>query len=95
MGLNETLKALADPVRRDILALLRDGPKSAGDIAQRFHLAPATVSYHLSKLKKADLLTETKEKNFIFYAINTSIFEDILTWLQDLGGTHHDKENLD
>ncbi|MBQ1947180.1 MAG: winged helix-turn-helix transcriptional regulator [Clostridia bacterium] len=86
MGMNETLKAIADPVRRDILSLLRSGRKSAGEISEHFCLTGATVSYHLSKLKAADLITEEKQKNFIFYAINTSVFEEVLTWIYDLGG---------
>ena len=86
MGLNETLKAIADPVRRDILAMLRAGRKSAGEIADRFHLSGASVSYHLAKLKAADLITEEKQKNFVFYTINTSVFEEVLTWIYTLGG---------
>ena len=65
MGMNETLKAISDPVRRDILSMLKDGRKSAGEIAEKFELTGATVSYHLSKLKCADLISEHKVKNFI------------------------------
>lgn len=86
MGMNETLKAVADPVRRDILQMLKGGRKSAGEIAEQFELTGATVSYHLSKLKGADLVTEQKEKNFIFYELNTSVFEEVLTWIYALGG---------
>ena len=86
MGMNETLKAIADPVRRDILLMLRDGKKSAGEIAEKFSLTGATVSYHLSKLKSADLVCEEKYKNFIYYSLNTTVFEDILTWIYMLGG---------
>ena len=64
MGLNETMKALSDPVRRDILSMLRDGKKSAGEIGEKFNLTGATVSYHLSKLKNADLVVEEKVNNF-------------------------------
>lgn len=84
--MNETLKAIADPVRRDILQMLRDGKKSAGDIADKFNLTGATVSYHLSKLKSADLISEEKYKNFVYYELNSSIFEDVLTWIYGLGG---------
>ena len=69
MGLNETLKAISDPVRRDILLMLKNGKMSAGDIAEKFELTNATVSYHLAKLKSADLVAEQKYKNFIYYEI--------------------------
>lgn len=86
MGMNETLKALSDPVRRDILQMLKSGKKSAGEIAEQFNLTGATVSYHLSKLKSADLISEEKYKNFIYYELNTSVFEELLTWIYMLGG---------
>lgn len=87
MAMNETLKAISDPVRRDILQMLKGGRKSAGEIAEQFNLTGATVSYHLSKLKSADLITEEKYKNFIYYDLNTSVFEEILTWIYMLGGS--------
>ena len=71
MGFAETFKALSDPARREILLLLRDGRMSAGEIAGHFEMTGATVSYHLSVLKKADLVFETREKNFIYYELNT------------------------
>lgn len=86
MGMSETLKAIADPVRRDILEMLKAEKKSAGEIGERFNLTGATVSYHLSQLKKANLITESKYKNFIYYELNTSVFEDVLTWIYKLGG---------
>lgn len=86
MGMNETLKAISDSVRRDILQMLKSGKKSAGEIAEQFNLTGATVSYHLSKLKSADLITEQKYKNFIYYELNTSVFEEVLTWIYALGG---------
>ena len=86
MGMNETLKAISDPVRRDILLLLKSGRKSAGEIVEQFNLTGATVSYHLTKLKRADLIVEQKHKNFIYYELNTSVFEDVLTWIYMLGG---------
>ncbi|MBR5479897.1 MAG: winged helix-turn-helix transcriptional regulator [Clostridia bacterium] len=92
MGINETLKAISDPVRRDILSLLKGGKKSAGEISDKFSLTAATVSYHLSKLKAADLICEEKSKNFIYYRLNTSVFEEVLTWIYDLGGKN-DEEN--
>ncbi len=87
MGINETLKAISDPARRDILALLKDGKKSAGEIGEHFKLTGATVSYHLSKLKSADLISEEKFKNFIYYELNTSVFEEVLAWIYGLGGS--------
>lgn len=86
MGVNETLKAISDPIRRDILQMLKSGKKSAGEIAEQFNLSGATVSYHLSKLKSAELIAEQKYKNFIYYELNTSVFEELLTWIYDLGG---------
>jgi len=86
MGMSETLKAISDPVRRDILVMLKSGRKSAGEIAEHFNLTNATVSYHLSKLKSADLITEQKYKNFIYYELNTSVLEEVLAWIYTLGG---------
>ena len=86
MALSDTLKAISDPIRREILEMLKDEKKSAGEIAEKFNLTNATVSYHLSQLKKADLITETKQKNFIFYELNSSVFEEVLIWIKSLGG---------
>ncbi len=86
MGMNETLKAISDPVRRDILNMLKSGKMSAGEIGERIQLSGATVSYHLAKLKSADLIAEEKYKNFIYYALNTSVFEEVLAWIYGLGG---------
>ncbi|WP_283680408.1 autorepressor SdpR family transcription factor [Lentilactobacillus sp. Marseille-Q4993] len=91
MGMNESMKALADQVRREILETLKNGPKTAGDIASTFSLTNATVSYHLKILKKAGFISESKEKNFIYYELKTSVFEDILRWFSDLGGNDNDK----
>ena len=92
LGMSETLKAISDPVRREILELLKDGRKTAGEISSSFNLTGATVSYHLSNLNKANLITETKQKNFIFYELNSSIFEDVLVWIYKLGGNKNEKE---
>ncbi len=86
MGINETLRAISDPVRRDILSMLKEGKKSAGEIGEHFNLTGATVSYHLAKLKNADLIAEEKYKNFIYYELNTSVFEDVIRWIYTLGG---------
>ena len=86
MSFAETFKALSDPVRRDILQLLKAGRMSAGDIASHFDMTAATVSYHLKLLKKADLIWEKKEKNYIYYELNTSVLEEIMLWISDLRG---------
>ena len=75
MAFAETFKALSDPARREILEMLKSGSLSAGDIASKFDMTGATISYHLSILKKADLIRERRDKNFIFYELNTSVFE--------------------
>ena len=85
MGFPETFKALSDPVRREILMLLKDGRKSAGEIGGSFQMTGATISYHLSQLKKAGLVFETKQKNFIFYELNTSVFEELMLWFAQFG----------
>jgi len=86
MGFAETFKALSDPVRRDILTLLKKGSLSAGEIGSHFDMTAATISYHLSILKKADLVFENKQKNFIYYELNTSVVEEVMLWLADLKG---------
>lgn len=85
MAMSDTLKAISDPVRREILNLLKDQSRSAGDIAEQFALKPATVSYHLKLLKQAGLITERREKNFIYYDLNASVFEEVLSWIYSLG----------
>lgn len=87
MGFPETFKALADPVRREILIMLKDGRMSAGEIGQKFEMTGATISYHLTQLKKANLVFETKEKNFVYYDLNVSVFEEIMLWFSQFGGT--------
>lgn len=86
MAFAETFKALSDPVRREILQLLKNGRLSAGEIGSHFDMTGATISYHLSILKKADLVWETKEKNFVYYELNTSVVEEIMLWLSELKG---------
>ncbi|SRR5699024_10479588 len=85
MGMSETLKAISDPVRRNILEMLRKGKMTAGDIADKFNITNASVSYHLSYLKKADLVKEERYKNYIYYELNTSVFEEILVWIYQFG----------
>ena len=89
---SETFKALSDPVRLEILNMLkRNGRMNAGEIADNFDLSKATISHHLKMLKDQDLIYETKEKNFIYYELNTSIFEDILTWIVKFRGDEYEK----
>jgi len=86
MGFADTFKALGDPIRREILTLLKGGRLSAGEIGSHFDMTGATISYHLNILKKADLVHESREKNFIYYELNTSVVEEIMLWLSDLKG---------
>lgn len=86
MGFPETFKALADPVRRQVLELLKNKKMSAGEISRQFDLTDATISYHLSQLKKAGLIFETKEKNYIYYEINISVFEEVMLWISQFKG---------
>ncbi len=87
MGFPETFKALSDSVRRDILLSLKANKKmSAGEIAAKYDLSNATVSYHISQLKKADLIFETKHKQFIYYQINISVFEELMLWVAQFKG---------
>jgi len=93
LGFPETFKALSDPVRREILEMLKDKKMSAGDIAEKFDMTGATISYHLSQLKKAGLIFETKHKNFIYYEIQVSVFEEVMLWISQFGGKNDEKEN--
>ena len=86
MGLQQTLKALADPTRREILNLLKEGKKSAGEISDQFEITAAAVSRHLSVLKDADLIQDSREGKFIFYQLHTSVWEEIMLWITDLKG---------
>lgn len=86
MGFAETFKALSDPVRRDILVMLKAGKMSAGEIAKNFEMTGATVSYHLSQLKKAGLVYESKYKNYIYYELNVSVFEELMLWISQFNG---------
>lgn len=86
MGLQETLRALADPTRREILNLLKGGKKSAGEICEHFDISAAAISRHLSVLKEADLVCDSREGKFIYYTLNTSVLEETLLWIADLKG---------
>ena len=88
MGDTNIFKVLADPQRREILLLLREGRLNAGEIAQRTGIAPNALSYHLKLLKSADLVLEYREKNFIYYEVNTSVFQELILWVSQFGGEH-------
>ena len=86
MALNDTLRAISDPVRREILEMLKSGRMSAGDISARFDISGAAISRHLSVLKEADLIRDTREGKYIFYELNASVFEEIIIWITALKG---------
>ena len=93
MGFHETFKALADPIRREILTLLKEKEMSAGEIGSHFQMTGATISYHLSQLKNAELVFERKEKNYIYYQLNTSVFEEVMLWISQFrGGADNEEE---
>lgn len=79
-----TFKAFADPIRRKILMILKNGKLSAGEICSYFDITDAAVSYHLNILKKADLISESRYKNFIYYELNTSVLDEIILWIKEL-----------
>ena len=92
MGLQHTLRALSDPIRREILNLLKGGRMAAGEICDHFPVTGASISRHLSVLKEADLIRDTREGKFIFYELNTSVLEEILLWVRDLKGDGKDDQ---
>lgn len=92
MGLQQTLKALSDPIRREILNLLKKGRMPAGEITAHFSVSAPAISRHLSVLKEADLIRDTREEKFIFYEINTSVLEETMLWLADLKGDCSDDQ---
>ena len=92
MAFADTFKALSDPIRREILILLKNGRKSAGEIAENFDMTNATISYHLSQLKKSGLIFESRYKNYIYYEINVSVFEEMMLWFSQFGGVSDEKK---
>ena len=92
LSIQHTLRALADPIRRDILNLLKQGKMSAGDIAGHFPVTGASISRHLSVLKEADLIRDNREGKFIFYELNASVLEEIMLWITDLKGGANDDQ---
>ena len=92
MGLQNTLRALSDPIRREILNLLKGGRMAAGDIVDHFDVTGASISRHLSVLKEADLIRDKREGKFIFYELNASVLEEIMLWIAELKGDNDDAE---
>ncbi|MBR5601564.1 MAG: winged helix-turn-helix transcriptional regulator [Clostridia bacterium] len=90
MGLQHTMKALSDPVRREILDLLKQGRLSAGEIVAHFDITGAAISRHLSILREADLIRDTREGKFIYYELNTSVLEEIMLWITALKGDNNE-----
>ena len=86
MGIQNTLKALSDPIRREILEMLRSDRLSAGEIAEKFPVSGAAVSKHLSVLKESDLIRDAREGKFIYYELNTSVLEEVMLWIKTLKG---------
>jgi len=92
MGLQQTLKALSDPIRREILNMLKAGRLSAGEIVERFDVTGASISRHLSVLKEADLIRDSREGKYIYYELNASVLEEIMLWIHDLKGDVSDEK---
>ena len=92
MSLQATLKALSDPIRREILNLLKAGQLSAGEITDHFDVTAASISRHLSVLKEADLIRDTRQGKYIFYDLNASVLEETMLWIADLKGVHHNDQ---
>jgi len=92
MGFQESFKALSDPTRREILQLLKEGKMTAGDIGAHFEMTGATVSHHLSVLKQAGLVSDRREGKFIYYEMNLSVVEEIMSWFAGFTDTNHKKE---
>lgn len=86
MSLQNTLRALSDPIRREILNLLKGGRLAAGEIVAHFDVTGASISRHLSVLKDADLIRDTREGKYIYYELNASVLEEIMLWITDLKG---------
>ena len=94
MGLHDTMRALSDPTRREILQMLKKGTMSAGDLVAKFDMSAAAVSRHLAVLKEAELVRDKREGKFIYYTLNASVLEEILLWVKDLRGDDDHVENL-
>ena len=88
MGEYNLFKVLADEQRREILVMLKSGRMSAGEIAEKLNISPAALSYHLKQLKGADLVMEYKQKNFVYYEINATVFQELILWIKQFGGNN-------
>ncbi|MBI3863554.1 MAG: winged helix-turn-helix transcriptional regulator [Planctomycetia bacterium] len=86
MSFNNAFKALSDPTRREILRLLSQGEQTAGDLSERFDMSKPSVSHHFSVLKEADLIRSRRDGQKIIYSLNTTVAQDIVTWMWDLFG---------
>ena len=95
VAISDTLKAFSDPLRQQIMLLLKEQKMTAGDLARELNITPAALSYHLKMLKKADLLLEYKDKNYIWYEINTTLFDELIMWISQFGGKYEEKNNVD
>ena len=91
MILQNTIRALSDPIRREILGILKKGRMSAGEITEHFAVTAAAISRHLSVLKEADLIRDSREGKFIYYELNASVLEEILLWIHDLKGENENE----
>ncbi len=87
----DTFSALSDPIRRDVLVLLKEGYKTAGELAKELEISSAALSYHFKILKQADLVMEYKYKNFVYYQLNTTVLDEVILWVKQLGGKDHEK----
>lgn len=83
---NDIFKAIADPSRREILRLLRRGEMSAGELAEQFDMTKPTMSHHFTILTQADLITRRREGQTIWYALNTTVLQDVVAWAMDISG---------
>lgn len=86
MGETNIFKVLSDRQRRDILVMLKGGRMNAGEIAEKLGATPAALSYHLKLLKTAGLVLEYRQKNYVYYELNTSVFEELILWVRQFGG---------
>lgn len=92
MAVSNILSALSDDTRRKVLEILKKGKISSGDLAKELDMTPQALSYHLSKLKKADLIYETKHKNFIYYELNLTVLDEAVMWIMNLRGEKNEKD---
>lgn len=85
--MNETFKALADPTRRKIIQLLKDSDKTAGEIAEHFNISKPSISHHLNQLKQAGIILDRRQGQYIYYSLNTTVFQELLAWVLEFKGS--------